>query len=88
MHDSRRTRIVLGVLLAAALALITIDYRGSTGGPLGGLRSLGGNVFGSVESATSVVTRPVAAFSDGLTGSGAQTKTMLSNGRWLISAPS
>jgi rod shape-determining protein MreC len=74
VHDSRRTRIVLGVLLAAALALITIDYRGSTGGPLGGLRSLGGSVFGSVESATNVVTRPVAAFADGLTGTSSQTK--------------
>ena len=70
MHDTRRTRIVLGVLLAAALALITIDYRGGGGTPLGGLRSLGGSVFGSVESAASVVTRPVAAFTDGLTGSG------------------
>ena len=42
MHDTRRTRIVLGVLLAAALALITIDYRGA-GTPLSGLRSLGGS---------------------------------------------
>ena len=74
MHDTRRTRIVLGVLLAAALALITIDYRGSAGGPLGGLRALGGSVFGSVEGAAGVVTRPVAAFADGLTGSGSQGK--------------
>ena len=74
MHDTRRTRIVLGVLLAAALALITIDYRGSAAGPLGGLRALGGSVFGSVEGAAGVVTRPVAAFADGLTGSGSQGK--------------
>ena len=74
MHDTRRTRIILGVLLAAALALITIDYRGGAGGPLGGLRSAGGSVFGSVENAASLVTRPVAAFTDGLTGSGSQGK--------------
>jgi rod shape-determining protein MreC len=74
VHDTRRTRIVLGVLLAAALALITIDYRGSVGGPLGGLRALGGSVFGSVEGAAGVVTRPVAAFADGFTGSGSQGK--------------
>lgn len=74
MHDTRRTRIVLGVLLAAALALITIDYRGGAGAPLGGLRALGGSVFGSVERATNVVTRPVADFTDGLTGSSSQGK--------------
>ena len=28
MHDSRRTRLVLGVLLIAAIALITLDFRG------------------------------------------------------------
>ena len=74
MHDTRRTRIVLGVLLAVALALITIDYRGGTGAPLGGLRAVGGSVFGSVQGAASLVTRPVAAFTDGLTGSGSQSK--------------
>jgi rod shape-determining protein MreC len=74
VHDTRRTRIVLGVLLAAALALITINYRGGTGSRVGGLRGLGGSVFGSVESAASLVTRPVAAFTDGLTGTGSQGK--------------
>ena len=74
MHDTRRTRIVLGVLVVAALALITINYQGGAGAPLGGLRSVGGSVFGSVESAASFVTRPVAAFADGLTGSGSQGK--------------
>ncbi len=74
MHDTRRTRIVLGVLLAAALALITINYRGGTSSRVGGLRGLGGSVFGSVESAAALVTRPVAAFTDGLTGSSSQSK--------------
>lgn len=75
MHDTRRTRLVLGVLLAAALALITIDYRGGFTSPLHGLRSLGGAVFGSAESAAGLVTRPVSAFADGLTGgSGSQAK--------------
>jgi rod shape-determining protein MreC len=74
VHDTRRTRIVLGVLVAAALALITIDYRGAGSAPLGGLRALGSSVFGSVEGAANVVTRPVAAFTDGLTGSGSQGK--------------
>jgi rod shape-determining protein MreC len=74
VHDTRRTRIVLGVLLAAALALITINYRGGSSSRVGGLRGLGSSVFGSVESAASLVTRPAAAFTDGLTGSGSQGK--------------
>ncbi len=74
MHDTRRTRIILGVLVAAALALITIDYRGGGNAPLGGLRALGSSVFGSVEGAANVVTRPVAALTDGVTGSGSQSK--------------
>lgn len=77
MHDTRRTRIVLGVLLAAALALITIDYRGGGGAPLGSLRSLGGSVFGSVEGAANGVTRPVAAFTDALTGSGSGSQSKI-----------
>lgn len=75
MHDTRRTRLVLGVLLAAALALITIDYRGGAVGPLRGLRSVGGAVFGSAENVASLVTRPVAAVADGVTGnSGSQAR--------------
>ena len=75
MHDTRRTRLVLGVLLAAALALITIDYRGGVTNPLRGLRSVGGTVFGSAENVASLVTRPVSAVADGLTGnSGSQAR--------------
>ena len=75
MHDTRRTRLVLGLLLAAALALITIDYRGGAEAPLRGLRSLGGTVFGSAENLATLVTRPVAAVADGLTGnSGSQAR--------------
>jgi rod shape-determining protein MreC len=68
VHDTRRTRLVLGVLLAAALALITIDYRGGVADPLRGLRSVGGAVFGSAENVASLVTRPAAAVADGVTG--------------------
>jgi rod shape-determining protein MreC len=75
VHDSRRTRLVLGVLLVAALALITLDSRGATAGPIGGLRGIGGTVFGSAESLAGAVTRPVAGFFDSVTGaSGSQRK--------------
>ena len=62
MHDSRRTRLILGVLLVAALALITFDSRDGTAGPAGGLRGIGGAIFGSAESMAGAVTRPVASF--------------------------
>jgi rod shape-determining protein MreC len=59
VHDTRRTRVVLGVLLVAALALITFDYRYGSSGPMARLRQVGGSVFGRVERVTSVVTDPI-----------------------------
>ena len=61
MHDTRRTRLVLAALLIAALALITIDARNSSAGPVRGLRSLGGLVFGSAESVHSSAVPCVSA---------------------------
>ena len=75
MHDSRPTRLILAVLLAAALALVTIDSRGGVtggGGPVGGLRGIGGAVFGSAESLVGSVARPVAGLFDNVTGAPAQ----------------
>jgi rod shape-determining protein MreC len=62
--DTRRTRLVLAVLLIAALALITVDARNSSAGPVRGLRALGGLLFGSAESVVSGVTQPVSGFLD------------------------
>jgi rod shape-determining protein MreC len=62
VHDSRRNRLVLGVLLAVALALITLDARNSSAGPVRGLRDVGGVIFGSAENVASAVGRPVAGF--------------------------
>jgi rod shape-determining protein MreC len=74
VHDTRRTRLVLAVLLIAALALITIDYRDSSSGPVRGLRDLGGSVFGGAERVVSAVTGPVTRFFGGhaAAGSGGQ----------------
>lgn len=74
MHDTRRTRLVLGVLLIAALAMITIDYRGS--GPLRPLSSLGDSVFGPMERAASAVTRPVASLVTGGSSSSAKVSAL------------
>ena len=71
MHDTRRTRLVLGLLLAAALALITIDYRDGTASPLHSLSSFGGSVFGSAEGAVSLLITPVRQLAG---GSGSQAK--------------
>ena len=72
MHDTRRTRVVLAVLLVAALVLITVDYRDGSSGPLRSLRQAGGSVFGSVERVVSVATGPVVGFfSRGTGASGA-----------------
>jgi rod shape-determining protein MreC len=65
--------VVLGVLLAAALALITLAYRGGSSGPVNSLRQFGGSVFGSVERVTSVVTGPVVGFFDRGTGAGSSS---------------
>jgi rod shape-determining protein MreC len=66
VHDTRRTRLVLAVLLIAAVALITVSARDSSAGPVRGLRSLGGMIFGSAESVASGVSQPVASFLDNI----------------------
>ena len=67
MHDSRRTRLVLGALLLAALALITFDARGG-GGPVSALRSFGGTVFGGAQNVIGAVTRPVTSLFSNVSG--------------------
>jgi len=69
VHDSRRTRVVLGVLLVAALGLITINYQDGSSSALSGLRRAAGSVFGGIESAASAVTNPVTGFFAGRSGS-------------------
>lgn len=75
MHDSRRTRLVLGVLLVTALALITLSARDSSAAPVRALRSLGGTIFGTAETVVSAVVQPVTGFFDNLTSaSSSQSK--------------
>lgn len=65
MHDSRRTRLVLGVLLIIAVALITVDYRDGGSSPL---HRFGAAMFTPVEHVAGDVTSPVAGFFDAMTG--------------------
>ena len=70
MHDSRRTRVVLGVLLVAAFALITFDARGASPA-----RGAGASVFGSAENVASTVAAPFTRLFDGITsGPAAQNR--------------
>jgi rod shape-determining protein MreC len=70
VHDTRRTRVVLAGLLVLALALITVDYRDGSSGPVRGLRQAGGSVFGTAERVISATTGPFVGFFNNGTGSG------------------
>ncbi len=65
MHDSRRTRLVLGVLVMVAIVLITLDFRDGGASPV---RNVGADIFGPVERITHDVTSPVASLFDSITG--------------------
>ena len=65
MHDNRRTRLVLGVLLLVAIILITLDFRDGGASPA---RDAGAGIFGPIESVTHDVTDPVASLFDSITG--------------------
>ena len=59
MHENRRTRLALAVLLVAAIALITLSYRN---GGTSGANGAGNSLFGPVENAAGYVTRPIEGF--------------------------
>jgi rod shape-determining protein MreC len=65
VHDNRRTRLVLGVLLIIAITLITLDFRDGGASPA---RGLGADIFGPIERVTHDVTDPVASAFDSITG--------------------
>jgi rod shape-determining protein MreC len=70
MNDSRRTRVLLALLLVTSVSLITIDYRGGDDSPLNGVRSAAATVFGPVERVTAAIAAPVSDAVDGLSGLG------------------
>lgn len=65
-RDTRRTRLLLALLLVTSVSLITIDYRGGERSPLDGLRSLASAVFGPVEQVAAAIAEPVSDAVDGL----------------------
>jgi rod shape-determining protein MreC len=75
VHDNRRTRLVLGVLLIIAITLITLDFRDGGASPA---RRVGADIFGPVERVTHDVTVPVASVFDSITGSNSAQGTIAS----------
>lgn len=75
MHDSRRTRLVLSVLLIIAIALITLDFRDGGASPA---RNIGADIFGPIERVTHDVTNPVASLFDSITGGPSSQGTIAS----------
>jgi len=65
VQDGRRTRLVLGVLVLIALALITLDFRDGGSSPA---RNVGSDVFGPIERVTDDITNPVSSLFDSITG--------------------
>jgi rod shape-determining protein MreB len=61
VKDTRRTRTVLGVLLVAALAMITVDYRGGDHSPLSGLPK---TIVVSAEEIRKAIEEPVNSIID------------------------
>lgn len=67
MRDTRRTRIVLAVLLLTAFTFITLDARGGEGSILDRVRESASSVLGPIERAAGAVVNPVSDFIDGVT---------------------
>ena len=70
MNDTRRTRVLLALLLVTSVSLITIDYRGGEDSPLDGVRSAAATVFGPVERVAAAIAAPVSDAVDGVSGLG------------------
>jgi rod shape-determining protein MreC len=73
VHDSGRTRLVLGVLLIIAIALITLDFRDGGASPV---RNVGSDIFGPIERVTHDVTDPVSNLFDSITGGTSSQSTI------------
>jgi rod shape-determining protein MreC len=68
VHDTRRTRLVLGVLIVAALVLITASYQDAASPVLSGIRRVSSTVFGGAEHAANSATSVVSGSGSGDSG--------------------
>jgi rod shape-determining protein MreC len=72
-RDTRRTRILLALLLVTSVFLLVLDRRGGDQSPLAGLRSAAAAVFGPVEQVAAAIARPVSGTVDRVRALGADT---------------
>jgi rod shape-determining protein MreC len=70
MKDTRRTRLLLALLLVTSFTLLTVDYRSDGSSPLSGVRTAAATVFGPFERAAAAVVDPVRGALSALTGIG------------------
>lgn len=76
MRDSRRTRLILALLLLTAFTLITLDYRAKGGGFFGSLRRTASSWFGPVERVAADIARPVRNAADAVGSIGSNHKKL------------
>ena len=70
MRDTRRSRIVLAILVLVSITLIVFDLRGGGSGPTRPLRAVGETFLGSAERAMATFIVPVRGLLDSLGGLG------------------
>lgn len=70
MRDTRRSRIVLAILVLISITLIVFDLRGGDSGPTRPLRAAGETFLGSAERAMATVVVPVRGLLESLGGLG------------------
>lgn len=71
-RDTRRTRLLLALLLVTSISLVTLDYRSDGDrSPLDGLRSVAAAVFGPVEQVAAAIAAPVGDAVESVSGLGA-----------------
>jgi len=68
MRDTRRSRIILAILVLLSITLIVFDLRGGDSGPTRPLRVAGETVLGSAERAMAGVVLPVRGLLESLGG--------------------
>ena len=76
MRDSRRTRLILALLLLTAFTLITLDYRAKGGGVFGSMRRVASSWFGPVERVAADIARPVRNAADAVGSIGSNHKKL------------
>jgi rod shape-determining protein MreC len=65
-HRPRSTRLLVVVLVSISLAIITLDYRGGTTGPLASLGRTAKAAIAPLQEGVTSITRPVGNFFSGL----------------------